>query len=61
LLERKKVRRRPKGLGTTNSPKPDDPDCEFVKACRELGFDEDPAAFDQVLKKITKAPPLLRT
>jgi hypothetical protein len=43
------------------SPNPDEPDCEFVKACRELGIDEDPAAFDQVLKKISKAPPLLRT
>ena len=29
----------------------------FVKAARELGTDEDPEAFDRMLKKITKAPP----
>jgi len=30
---------------------------DFVKAARELGCDENAEAFDQVLKKITKAPP----
>jgi hypothetical protein len=29
----------------------------FKKAARELGLDEDEAAFDNVLKKIAKAPP----
>lgn len=29
----------------------------FVKAARELGCDEDPAAFDRTLKKIASAPP----
>ena len=35
----------------------DDQHREFVKAARELGTDDDPAAFDRMLKKITKAPP----
>ena len=30
---------------------------EFVRAARELGTDDDPGAFDRMLKKITKAPP----
>lgn len=29
----------------------------FVNAARELGCDEDEAAFDKVLKKIASAPP----
>lgn len=29
----------------------------FVKAARELGCDEDPAAFDKTLKQIASAPP----
>lgn len=32
---------------------------EFVKAARELGCDEDPAAFDKLLKRIASAPPPL--
>ena len=30
---------------------------EFVKTARELGCDEDPAAFDKMLKKVASAPP----
>jgi hypothetical protein len=30
---------------------------DFIKAARELGADEDPEAFDKVLKRVAKAPP----
>jgi len=33
-------------MGIPNSTKPDEPDCEFVKTCRELGIGEAPAVFD---------------
>jgi hypothetical protein len=41
------------------SPKKDDEDQSeaFKKAARDLGIDESEGAFDNVLKKITKAPP----
>jgi hypothetical protein len=46
---------------TNTAKKTDDPDCDFVNTCRELGIDEDSAAFDRMLKKITKAlPPVTR-
>jgi hypothetical protein len=35
----------------------DDQHHEFVKAARELGTNEDVAAFDKVLRKIASAPP----
>jgi hypothetical protein len=29
----------------------------FIKAARELGCNEDPVAFDKMLKKVASAPP----
>ncbi len=29
----------------------------FIEKAREIGCDEDPAAFDKMLKKIASAPP----
>jgi hypothetical protein len=42
----------------TNKPKPDEEQRKaFVDAAHELGTNDDPAGFDRMLKKITKAPP----
>lgn len=47
----------PKSLKRTNSPEQREQHREFVKAAREIGCDDDPAAFDKMLKKLASAPP----
>jgi hypothetical protein len=38
-------------------PKPKTQSEKFVEAARELGCDENESAFDEIVKKVAKAPP----
>jgi hypothetical protein len=38
-------------------PKPKTESEKFIEAAKQFGCDEDESAFDEIVKKVTKAPP----
>lgn len=44
-------------MSSKNSPLKGEQSKRFIEVARELGCDEDESAFDEIVKKVAKAPP----